>query len=399
MNLAAKDVLMHFGKFLATIMGVGLLLTIVLVMNGIYRGIVADGVWLIQNTETDLWVVENGRGGPFNEQSRLNTDVYKSVAATPGVLNAGPFITYTVQRDIAGRNQQFTVIGFDVFSGLGGPKNIVAGRDIQSAHYEAVVDMKLGVRLGEQFRLGVHDYTVVGLTKQAVDTMGNPLLYLALHDAQEVLFEQDNQTIYAAEAASLQKLLDAGYSQDQAQRLLPFFSSPKNTISAVLVKLAPSTDVSDVSGNIHDWLYLNVFTPDEEIQLMIGGRLKRIAMTIGLFRIMLVIVAIVIIALIVYVITIEKIRSIATLKLIGASNLVIMRMIFEQSITITVASFGVGCGLSHFLQMSGKFPRSLEFLPFDTLLVFGVMLLGGSIASLFAIWIALRTPPSLALGG
>ena len=42
---------------------------------------------------------------------------------------------------------------------------------------------------------------------------------------------------------------------------------------------------------------------------------------------LLVIVSIVIIALIVYVLTIEKIRSIATLKLIGAPNAVIVRLI------------------------------------------------------------------------
>lgn len=399
MNLAAKDVLRHLGKFIATIMGVGLLLTIVLVMNGIYRGIVADGIWMIQNTDADLWVVERGRGGPFNEQSRLNVDIYKSVAATPGVAQSSPFITYTVQRDIAGKNQQFTIIGIDIFSGLGGPKKIISGRGIQTAHYEAVADVKLGIGLGERIRLGVHNYTIVGLTKQSVDTMGNPLLYLSLADAQEVLFEQDNQAIYASEAATLQKLLDAGYNKTQAEKLLPLFSSQKNTISAVLVKLLPYADITTVRKNIEDWLYLNVFTPEEEIQLMIGGRLKRIAMTLGIFRILLIIVAIVIISLIVYVITIEKIRSIATLKLIGASNWVITRMIFEQSITITIASFGVACALAHFLKMSGKFPRNLEFLPFDTLVVFGVMLIGGTLASLFAIWIALRTPPSLALGG
>jgi putative ABC transport system permease protein len=53
---------------------------------------------------------------------------------------------------------------------------------------------------------------------------------------------------------------------------------------------------------------------------------------LGLFRALLIIVSIVIIALIVYVLTIEKIRSIATLKLIGAPNWVIVRLIMEQSL-------------------------------------------------------------------
>ena len=85
MELALKDIRRHLGKFLATIAGVALLLTIVLVMNGIYQGNIRDGVWLIDNTAADLWVVERGRGGPFNEASRIPLDAFKSVAATPGV--------------------------------------------------------------------------------------------------------------------------------------------------------------------------------------------------------------------------------------------------------------------------------------------------------------------------
>jgi len=45
------------------------------------------------------------------------------------------------------------------------------------------------------------------------------------------------------------------------------------------------------------------------------------------------------------------------------------------------------------------FPRTLVFLPHETLATFIVMLAGGVVASLLAIWHALRTPPQLALGG
>ena len=54
MDLAVKDIRRHVGKFVATIVGVSMLLAIVLVMNGIYRGNIADGVWLIENLRTEL---------------------------------------------------------------------------------------------------------------------------------------------------------------------------------------------------------------------------------------------------------------------------------------------------------------------------------------------------------
>ena len=45
------------------------------------------------------------------------------------------------------------------------------------------------------------------------------------------------------------------------------------------------------------------------------------------------------------------------------------------------------------------FPRTLILLPEEILVTFAVMLAGGVAASFMAIWHALRTPASLALGG
>ena len=397
MDLALKDIRRHLGKFIATIAGVAMLLSIVLVMNGIYQGNIADGIWLIENTATDLWVVEGERGGPFNESSRMPLDSYKSIAATPGVAQASPLALYTAQRDISGKSQQFTIVGYDVFGGLGGPGRVVRGRAIAAPHYEIVADQKLGLDLGGRVVLGTHAYTVVGVTRGAVDSGGNPLVYLSLPDAQEAQFQQDNRALAAARATNLTRLERAGYSAEQANRLLPLLSTQGDTINAVLVRLAPGVDATAVAAHIRDWLYFNVYSTDEERRLMLEGRLSKMSAVLGLFRALLVIVSIVIIALIVYVLTIEKIRSIATLKLIGAPNWVIVRLIMEQSLALTLASFAVAYALRELIVPG--FPRTLTFVAGETAATFAVMLAGGALASLMAIWHALRTPPQLALGG
>jgi putative ABC transport system permease protein len=397
MELALKDVRRHLGKFLATIAGVAMLLAIVLVMNGIYQGNIQDGVWLIDNTDTDLWVVERGRGGPFNESSRIPLDTYRSVAATPGVARASPLALYTAQRELGGREQQFTIVGYDIFGGAGGPGRLVQGRAISAPHFEMVADAKLGLRLGERVPLGTDTYTVVGLTRGAVDSGGNPLVYLALPDAQKVQFEQDRRALDAARAANLQRLERAGYIGEQASRLLPLLSGGGNTINAVLVTLAPGADGTAVAQHMRDWLYLNVYTTGEERRLMLEGRLSRMSAVLGLFRTLLMLVSIVIIALIVYVLTIEKIRSIATLKLIGAPNGLIVRLIMTQSMLLTLGSFALAYLLRDLIAPG--FPRTLGFLPVETAITFAVMLAGGVVASLMAVWHALRTPAQLALGG
>ncbi|MCC7074474.1 MAG: ABC transporter permease [Deltaproteobacteria bacterium] len=397
MDLALQDIRRHLGKFGATIVGVGLLLAIVLTMNGIYRGQISDGLWLIDQVGADLWVVERGRGGPFNEPSKIPEDVWRSVSAVPGVKRAGPFITYTVEREVAGKSQQFTIIGYDQRAGLGGPGRIVQGRAPREPHYEVVADRKIGLAIGDGVRLGNETFTVVGLTKGAVDLGGNPLMYLTLADAQDVLYVQDNEALRSQRASSLRTIEAQGYSPAQAQKMLSLQTSDRHSMSAALVELEDGVNPEAVADHIESWLYLNAFTTEEERELMIRGRLVRMTATIGLFRVLLVIVSIVMISLIVYVLTMEKVKVIATLKLIGAPNWVIGRMILEQSLLLTLPA----CGLGYLLISLGIgwFPRTLVLLPSDTLITFAVMFAGGVLASLLGIWQAMKTPESLALGG
>lgn len=397
MDLALKDVQQQLGKFAATIIGVGLLQAIVLTMNGMYRGNVADGVWLIEHIDADLWVVERGRGGPFNEPSRIPEDTWRTIAAVPGVLEAGPFITYTVERELVGRSQQFTLIGYDIDSALGGPGRIAAGRTIQEPHFEVVADRKTGLVVGETVDLGHDTYTVVGQTRGAVDAGGNPLIYMSLSDAQDVLYVQDDEALRAQRTASLQRFEAQGYTPSQAEQMLAMVTTADHTVAAVLITLEEGANPTAVGDHIEQWLYFDTYTTAEERELMIRGRLQKMTAMLGLFRALLMLVSIVIIALIVYVLTMEKVKVIATLKLIGAPNSVIIRMIMEQALFLTIAGFAFGYGLV--AATLDAFPRTLVLLPSDTLLTFLLMLFGGIAASFIGVWRAMNTPPSLALGG
>ena len=95
-------------------------------------------------------------------------------------------------------------------------------------------------------------------------------------------------------------------------------------------------------------------------------------------------------------VTVEKVKVIATLKLIGAPNSVIVRMIMEQSLFLTVAGFASGYVL--LITNLHRFPRTLYLLPSDTAITFGVMFMGGILASFVGVWRAMMTHPSVALG-
>lgn len=383
MDLAIYDLKLHKGRFIATIIGVGLLFTIVLAMNGLYRGNIYEGLAVIQATDPDLWVVERFRGGPFNEQSTMPEYYYYSIRAVPGVEQAGPFIYYTVERQIGDRSRHFSIIGYDVYGGLGGPRKIYAGRGIQQAHYEMVAHPKLQIRLGDKVPLGLHTYTVVGLTKEAVDANGDPLVYLSLPDAQEVLYQKDNEEI-----------------RNQRTRLtrgLARQSSDTHIINTVLVKLKPGANRAEVARHIEDWLYFSTYTTQQEGQLMVKGRLAGMTKQLLLFRILLMIVSVVILSLVIYTFTMEKIRSIAVMKLIGASNKVIVRLVMEQSLLLTISAFLFALALIN--QTYHLFPKTILLVPSDEVITFIVILFGGILASILGLWHALKTQPAMALGG
>jgi putative ABC transport system permease protein len=398
MDLAVYDLKLHKGRFIATIIGVGLLFTIVLAMNGLYRGNIYEGLAVIKATNPDLWVVERYRGGPFNEQSTLAEYYHHSVRAIPGVEKACPFIYYTVERRIGDQSRHFSIIGYDVFTGLGGPQGIVAGRGLRQAHYEMVADKKLGVRLGDQVPLGLHTYTVVGLAQGAIDTNGDPLVFLSLPDAQEVAFQKDNEEVRTqrerlTRTLSGQKSLSTAATANLAAALAP----DTHIINAVLVHLKPGADRAAVANTIKSWLYFSVFTTDEEIQLMLKGRLAGMTKQLLLFRTLLMIVSVVIIALVIYTFTMEKIRSIAVMKLIGAPNGVIIRLVLEQSMLLTISAFLFALLLIH--QTYPYFPKTILLVPSDEVFTFIVVLFGGILASILGLVQALKTQPALALGG
>ncbi len=397
MDLAVHDLKQHRGRFIATVFGVGLLFTIVLAMNGLYRGNIQEGLALIKATHPDLWIVERGRGGPFNEQSSLPEQYRTSVQTTAGVEQASSFIYYSVERRIGGQSRHFSIIGYDAPNGLGGPQNILAGRSISHAHYEMVAHPKLGVRLGEQVALGLHAYTVVGLTKEAISPEGEPLVYLSLPDAQEVLYQRDNEEIRSGRERLLRNLVAQSVSPALAARLLEPLQADTHTINAILVRLQPGADRAKVARDIEKWLYLSAFSTDDEVELMLKGRLASMSKQLLLFRTLLLAISVVILALVVYTFTMEKIRSIAVMKLIGAPNRVIIRLVMEQSLLLTVSAFAFGLVLIQ--NTYTLFPRTILPLPADHLMTFAIAIAGGILASVLGLWQALTTEPAMALGG
>ncbi len=377
MNLAYRDIRHNLGRFLLTCFGLSLLLGVVLSMIGIYRGLVEDALTLVRAPAVDVWVVESGTRGPFAESSRLPGDTREAIARLGGVTAAGSLTYQSVETLLRGAKLRLYVVGYEP-GRPGGPDRIVAGRSIGRSHFEMVADRRSGLRLGDRVALGRNSFTVVGLTDGEVSSGGDSVVYLTLLDSQVLQFE-------LAPPAARRELARGGGQGDT------------NTINAVVARLSPHASPEAVADVARRWKHLAAMTQADQENILIQSVVELARKQIGLFTSLLLIVSAVIIALILYTMTMDKIREIATLKLIGAPDRTIIGLILQQALAMGVIGFGIGAVL--IISVKDYFPRRVVLQPEDGLALGLAVLLVCVLASALGVRLALRVDPATAIGG
>lgn len=428
MNLAVKDIRYHLFKFISSTIGVGLLLMVVLTIGGIIRGVILDSATIIQGTDADLWVVQKGWLGPFVEISRLPERYYHAIASMHGVAEASPLVMawahverpmhptplmkFMYMNTVIGtrtmvepgwmkmpHDLRFVVIGYEP-GHIGGPPVIVAGRGIEASHYEIVADVKTGLKVGERIRLGDFDYTVVGLTKNMVAYTADPVIYATLDDAQNILFEADPDLLRNLRRRTQQEILGAA-------NLAPRLSGPLanrvsriaenvSFVNAIAVKVQPGVPVSEVAREIERWKHLTVYTSAREVNMQLMGSNRLILMQLSLFRLILLMIAGFVIGLITYTFTLDKLKEIAVLKLLGTQTRRIYAMILEEAVLMGI----LGTLLGAVLEFASEpyFPRRVVATRGDVVQMLVVITIIAVVASITAIRRAMKVDPRSVLG-
>jgi putative ABC transport system permease protein len=402
MNLASKDIRQNPGRFALTAIGVGMLLMIVMGMGGIYRGIIDDAVLLIDSVGADLWIVQRGTRGPMAEVSRVPRTLVHRALAVPGVESSREFVHHTIQRERNGKPLRIAVLGLSWPTDKGEWIPLVAGRSIAQNHFEMIADKSLGLTLGEKIQLGKDNYTVVGLTSNMIGTGGDGVGFFTVADAQSIQFDTPGEAIRLerearsargakSETGSLQPSLLERAALPASE--LPSLGPPQ--ISAVIVKVMPGADVDQVAGTIAAWGDVSVFTHQEQRDLVLRGPVEKARKQIGLFRVLLTAIAAIIMALILYTLTLDKIQSIALLKLIGAPNRVILGMILQQAILLGLFGYGIAFLLGQ--RLFPMFPRRVIITNEDLMQLALSVAAISVLSSLLGIWKAMQVSPNEAL--
>lgn len=402
MNLAVHDIRHNLGRFALTAAGIGLLLMTVLGMSGIYRGLVADALVVVDGIGADLWVVQRDTRGPFAEISRVPPNLEDRLRAVPGVASARNFVAHTIQREHHGRPLRISVQGLAWPEDKGEWLRLVEGRPLRQAHFEFIADRSLGLGLGESLLLGDDRYTVVGLTTGMVSSGGDGLAFFTGRDAQAVQFDVPGEALRLERAARRARTENQDFGRTTPELVnragggsanIPVLSPPM--VSAVLVRLTPGSDPAAVAATIAAWPDVSVHTAEQQRDLLLRGMVDKARRQLGLFRVLLVIISTIIMALIIYTLTLDKVHDIALLKLMGARNRMIIGLILQQALLLGAIGYVVAYAIGKWLFP--LFPRRVLIAPPDLAMLAGVVIGISIVSSLLGIWKALHVEPNKVL--
>jgi putative ABC transport system permease protein len=241
-----------------------------------------------------------------------------------------------------------------------------------------VADRTTGLEIEDRIQLGRSIFTVVGVTHHQVNSAGDPAVYITLLDAQKLQFD------LAPPAARVQIARGAS-------------GAGRDTVNAVIARLQPNGSAEYVAETVRRWKHLAAITQEGQENILTLSLVDRARRQIGLFTSLLLAVSAVIIALIIYTMTMEKLRQIATLKLIGAPDRTIVGMIVQQALSLGLIGFAIGATL--IVNIKDFFPRRVVLEPDNVivlgLIVFAVCLLSSGLG----VRAALKVDPATALGG
>ena len=139
-------------------------------------------------------------------------------------------------------------------------------------------------------------------------------------------------------------------------------------INAVIAKVSPFVTVNEVAAALSRWKNLLALTQDQQETLLSKFVIELARKQQFLIMVLLVIVSAVIIALIIYTLTMDKVRSIATLKFVGAPDCTIVGLIVQQALSMGIFSHSTGLALV--LIFKPYFPRRLVLDPESVGIVF-----------------------------
>jgi putative ABC transport system permease protein len=343
--ITIADLRHRLRQFLIAVVGAGVVFALALLLTGMAAGFSNEIHRTVSSARADTWLVPDGATGPFTSALAVPGSAVESVADEGGVEHAdGMAISLQTVVTSGGDRARVVVIGADAPGGL----RPAVGRLARTA-YEAVVDRRLHLSVGNSFALGDRTFAVVGVVDGMSLFGGTPDAWITLDAAQEVVFG----------------------GQDQ--------------VTAVAVRGVPASVPSGLRA---------MTTKQVEDDSL--GPMREAVTSIDNTRLLMWLIAVIIVAALVYVSALQRTRDFAVMKAVGASTWHLFVGVALQAVLITLAAAVFAVSTAWLFRPSFTLPVEV---PLDAYLLLPVVAVAvGVLASLIAMRRAVTVDPALAFG-
>lgn len=312
-SIAWKNLSHQRARFALSTGGVGFAVLLMLIVQGLYDGILTQATAYARTVDAQLWVSQAATPDRLIQStSALPLDVGGELAAVAGVNSASPVLTRAATFQLGGRDVDLFLVGVDGSDAAGWPAEL-RGTGLVPGRGEMVIDRVFarihGLGAGDTLEVRGRPMRIVGVVGG-----GNALVYqyawLQLSDVAE-LFDS------AGLASHYLVRTDGAAASEVARRLVAEVPQVRARTPA---RLAAAEAATLGDG----------FRPMLLVLLIIAVAVG--AATIGL---------------IIYTATIEKAREYGVLKAIGFSNRLLYKVVLQQSVIAATAGFGAGTALAY----------------------------------------------------
>jgi putative ABC transport system permease protein len=320
-DVALKMLMDDRPRFLITVSGVGLSVTLVLVQIGLYFGMLDNASVTIARSGADLWVT--ARNAPNVDFGNTYPESYvRRVRSVPGVARADNLIVWYVTVALPNGSKESTLLyALDDFSRWSLPWSVAEGdpRDLRRGAY-VMLDESASRRFGP-FALGEYReflgrrLKIIGRSRGARSFTTNPIVFM---------------------------------DQRVAQSLLPQELRRRTTYT--LVKLDPGADTPAIAEEIRRRLpYNDVWTTEawaaRSRRYWVESTGLGLSMTVTIFLGAL--VGVVIVAQTLYASTMDHHAEFAVIKALGGGNGDIYRILAEQAAIAAMLGFLGGWAMAY----------------------------------------------------
>ena len=384
-HIALKMLMGDKGKYIGIIMGLTFASLIMTQQPAIFVGLMSRSYSFISDVGLpDIWVMDAKVQFVDDIKPLQDTELYR-VRGISGVEWAMPMYKGLLKvRLTDGTFQTCIVVGLDDSTLIGGPPVMIEGKIDNLRHSDSViVDID-----GARDKLG-----------KSSPISGEARIPLQIGDTLEI---NDRRAIVAGIAKVTRTFQSQPVIYTTYSRAKSYAPKERKLLSFILVKAKKGQNTTELTRRIKTETGLAAYTQAEFQELTYEYFMHNtgIPINFGISVLLGFIVGAAIAGQTFYNFTLENLRQFGVLKAMGASNLILLRMILLQAVLVGSIGYGLGVGLTALFGFAMRNTILAFKFPWQLLLFSGA---GVSLICIFAALISIlkviRLEPAIVFKG